>query len=118
MFVELSRAESLIQKLGQVEGADGDVLFLQATADLHEATAVAGHDCVGARGPDVVDLVLQHGAGYVRVLDAEGAAETATDLGLFHLDEVHSWEASDEGPRLLDDSKLAAKVARLVIGRF
>ncbi len=97
---------------------DGDAALLDATTDMHEATAVAGGNAVCASSGCIVNLVGQHCAGDLGVFYGEGATEAAADFRLFHFHQFYAGEGIEEGSRLSQGAQFPAEVTALVIGDF
>ena len=70
------------EDLGDVSGLDGDILAFYSARHLHEAPGIIGDEGVGARLTDAVELALENGARYVRILNRKGASEPAALLGI------------------------------------
>ena len=71
---------------------------------------------IGAGRLDVGDLVAHHLGRDLRILDAEGAAEAAADLGIRQLVELQPAHAREQPARLLLDAELAQARAGIVVG--
>ena len=70
------------EHFGDVTGYSPAALALQLAGHVHQAAEVAGEQRVRAGRRDVGGLLLDDRIGDVRILDAEGAAETAADVGV------------------------------------
>src|SRR5579885_3190237 len=96
--------------------AHAPALALQLAGHVEEAAEIAGEERVGAGGGDIGGLLRQHLVGNLRILDADGAAEAAADLGARQLREPEPLDAREQPARLRLDAELAQPRARIVVG--
>src|SRR5919199_2312678 len=88
------------QHLGNVHRAAAAALPTQASIDLCHTRGVAGDDDLGAGRLDLVDLALQHRLTDMRQLDRKEPAEAAALLGARQIDEVRTFDVTQQCPRL------------------
>ena len=89
---------------------------MQAAVDVHQATVVAGGDDLGVSAEDSVELLIEHGAGDVGILDGEGAAEAAALLEAWKRDEIDVADGAKKRRRTIAELERAQTVAAGVIG--
>lgn len=99
-----------MQHLNRALAAGKTALNVQQAA--HVAT---GHG-FRARSNDIVGLFVCQCGGYFGVLYAERAAESATAVTFFHLDEREAGNGIQQQPWLSADAEAPRKVAGIVIG--
>jgi hypothetical protein len=91
---------SFRQQLGDVHGSGRRSLSAQPAGDVHQATDIARYNEIGAAYVDVVNLLLQDAAGYVRILDREQPSESAATFGVLQLDQLDSFDRFEQALRL------------------
>ncbi len=74
----------------QVDSANTGALASQSTTDIHQAGGVTAGDVLGLGFADVAGLITDHRCGDLRVLEGEGAAETAAFFCIRQRGEVDS----------------------------
>ena len=95
---------------------DREIICVHTAADLHQAAGAVDSDERSACIFDVLNLLAQDRCCDLRKLDAVCAAETAADIGLFHLDQVDALCCLEEFSLLLEDAQLSLEVAGIMIG--
>ena len=75
-------------------------LTAQFTGDVEQTTEIAGQQGVGPTGLDAVGFVADHTVGDVRILNAKGAAETATHFAVVEFGQGHPRQRRQQPPRL------------------
>ena len=110
------RGEVARQHLGDVPDLHGRALALEPAGDVEQAAQVAGQHEGRPGARDVGRLVGHHLGRDLGVLDAEGAAEAAADLGGRHLGELEAAHAGEEAARLALHLELAQAGAGVVVG--
>ena len=90
---------------------------LEAAGDVHQAAEVAREHELRAGRLDRRHLVVDHLGRDLGVLDAEGAAEAAADLGVRELGELEALHAREQPAGLAPDPELAQARAGIVVGR-
>ena len=86
-------------------------MCVHTAADLHQAAGAVDSDDRSAGILDVADLLGKDGCSDLGKLDAVCAAETAADIGLFHLDQVDALGGLEEFSLLLEDAQFSLEVA-------
>src|ERR1700692_966619 len=87
----------------------------EATADLHQASAIVCTHLIGPALAPARDLVGEHPARDVRKLDRKHPAEAATFLHVAQLAQTDSADRAQQQPRLLAHAHLAQQMAARVI---
>src|ERR1051325_5749474 len=87
---------------------------LQLARHVHQTAEIPGEQHGGAGRRGVRRLLLDDRVGDVRILDAEGAAEPAADVGIAHLRERESAHRAKQPARL--DAHAALAQARAAVG--
>ena len=69
------------ENLGDMANFDPSTLPVELAGHVEQAAEIAGEHGAGAGGGDVRRLLAGHAVGELGILDAEGAAEAAAQLG-------------------------------------
>ena len=81
----------------------------QGTPQVEEATAILPHQDLGTRRQDGRRLVRRHGRRDLRLLDGEGATETAALLGVIRFHHLQVRQAGEQLRRRVGNAHLPAR---------
>lgn len=87
----------------------------QSSADLHQTSAVVGHDTIRAAFAYSRELVVEHRARDVREFYGEQSAEPAAFLTIVEFDQVDAIDCGKKYPGLVANVKFAQQMARRMI---
>lgn len=104
------------QHLGRMEGAHARALALELAGHVHQATEVATEQQARAAAVDRAGLLADDRVRDRRVLDAEGAAETAAHIVTLERLQREPGHLAQQGARLVMDTELAQAGATVVVG--
>src|SRR5450755_861019 len=83
---------------------------------MHIATRIAYDDCASAGGQGVVELLIGELGGDLRMCERVQTGCSATAIGIGHLGEFDTFDASQDGARLFSDLLPVREVTRVLIG--
>ena len=85
---------------------------------MEQAGAIPRNDHRRPGGLDVVDLVTHHAAGYFRMFNGKGAAETAALFFVLQFDQLDIFQLPQKRFGILDDAHLPQRMAGGVPGHL
>jgi len=89
---------------------------VQRSLNMHETAVVTRCAGVSLGVENGGDFLLQHGAGYVCILDGEGSAEAAALLDAVEFNEVNSADGLQETKRAITKGQTAEAVTTGMVG--
>src|ERR1041384_4220636 len=86
----------------------------QSTANLHQATRIAGYDRAYASFFDRLDLVIENRDGNFRIFHRKRSAKTAACVGVGHFDEFSASHLANQTARLAVQIQIAQAVTSIM----